>query len=693
MPDSLQTGYLPLDHANLLLFPEILTRFSDPDSAPKAFDGRVGALLENDYLITSPNSQFLFEPPSTPRRPFNEQYPHLPLIRAPSADANHPFAAAWAIPSNEILDTDAGDILRNRALLRNDFYLRIKRLALYILDEIPSAIQKSLDVYLSRGASQVRHMLEILQMSAAPEILFLRVTFLQRNLLELDARIRYIGMQFQGSLFTSKPIDIPGCLDVIGAFTDQLATVDDLYHHGIPVWFVRRVEDNPDARIDRSVHVIAEDSLQCFELPSGFRVDGTDADPPHRIIWDGLPNNTERYAAMSTYLQSLLASPTLFGVAGIRSISSVSRVEQISKGVRSVAGPSSSLSPLSKPKSMPYTKQPNARINPQNVPSSSLMSLPKPKFMPYTKQPNARIKPQNETTLPKKSELLFANPVWSRVTSSYEKNDFSVGRPDNVDSGYFLPPPRLLDGPLSSQSRAFYYRSWLRIRPLIFLSLTGSISPVKLSAKHWRSLLDIAGGHPLSNVATSKDAPSRGRMRTLLEDLLNQAQMRFFEFGTNVTPQIEKFNGQPIDCRNEPPPKESSSRILIEISELSFRHELIALDELMDESGLPLNERNVLRDQCWLGSRNEVDAADTQGFSAFDIRKRASYIRALHQLMSTWKGDKPDVLYRSFPTNSEAHNYPVILETFEYSLAQFYVTSFISEYWRLPSTPHYVLDK
>ncbi|KAJ3765408.1 hypothetical protein FB446DRAFT_709481 [Lentinula raphanica] len=691
MTDFLQYNNLPLDHANMLLFPEILTRFSDPDSVPKAFDGKVGALLENDHLVTSPNSQFLFEPPSTPRRvrlrrsfhfshddplfypqPFNVHYPHLPLIRAPSVDANHPFAVAWVTPSNELYDTDAGDILRNRGLLQHEFYLRIKRLALYILEQLPSASEKSpKDVYLSQGATQVRQMLELLQLSAPREVMFLRVTFLQRNLLELDARLRYIRMQFQGPLLPSKSIDIPECLDVIGAFTDQLATLDDLYHRGIPVWFVRRVEDNPDARIDRSTHIIAEDSLQCFELPSGFRVDGTDAEPPHRVIWDGLPNNTERYAAMSAYLQFLLASPTLFGLAEIRNISSISKVEQISKGaLRSVAGTSRSLRSVSKTRPMPSQKTIGLDI----------------------KQPNARTKPQNATALPKKSEVLFANPVWSRVISSHDKDDMSAGRPDNVNSGYFLPPPRLLDGPLSPQSRAFYYRSWLRVRPLIFLSLTGSIKPVKLTAKYWRSLLDIVGGHPLSNIATSKDAPFRERMRILLEDLLDQAQVHTFEL-TNVTPHIENFNGQPIDCRNEPPPKEKSSQILIEISELSFRHELIALDELMDESGLTLNERDALRNQCWLGSRNEVDGADTQGFSAFDIRKRAPYIRALHRLMSTWKGDKPDVLYRSFPTNSEAHNYPIILENVEYCLAQFYVSSFLSKYWRLPSTPNYVLDK
>ncbi|KAJ3832416.1 hypothetical protein F5878DRAFT_496897, partial [Lentinula raphanica] len=85
-----------------------------------SFDGRVGTILENDYLVSSPNTNVLFDPPLLSRRvrlrrdlhfshddplfypqPFDEHRPHLPLIRAPSTDPNHPFAIAWTIPLDE----------------------------------------------------------------------------------------------------------------------------------------------------------------------------------------------------------------------------------------------------------------------------------------------------------------------------------------------------------------------------------------------------------------------------------------------------------------------------------------------------------------------------------------------------------------------------------------------------------------
>ncbi|KAJ3963751.1 hypothetical protein EV361DRAFT_813068 [Lentinula raphanica] len=175
-------------------------------------------------------------------------------------------------------------------------------------------------------------MLELLQIAALKEDIFFRVAFLQRNLLELDARIQFLKLQEQHSSLESRQTSVPGCLAVIGAFTDNFATLTRLYKAGVPVWFVRRVEDTPDARIDSTAPVIAEDRFQCFTLPSGFRVDGSDAEPPHQVVWEGLPNRTERYAAMSAYLQSLLYPPSLFGSDSIRGIS-------LSKGIKCSSGP------------------------------------------------------------------------------------------------------------------------------------------------------------------------------------------------------------------------------------------------------------------------------------------------------------------------------------------------------------------
>ncbi|KAJ3766561.1 hypothetical protein FB446DRAFT_653607 [Lentinula raphanica] len=144
----------------------------------------------------------------------------------------------------------------------------------------------------------------------------MRVAFLQRSILELDARIRYRSQSWTATVDENiRLAQIPPLLDVIGAFTDNLATLDTLYHLGIPVWFVRPVTDTPDARIDRSAPLVAEDSSQMIRLPSGFRVDGTDAEPNHPVIWEGLSIKPERLIAMNAYLHSLVYPSSTFGLS------------------------------------------------------------------------------------------------------------------------------------------------------------------------------------------------------------------------------------------------------------------------------------------------------------------------------------------------------------------------------------------
>ncbi|KAJ3715346.1 hypothetical protein C8R42DRAFT_543263, partial [Lentinula raphanica] len=192
-------------------------------------------------------------------------------------------------------------------------------------------------------------------------------------------------------------------------------------------------------------------------------------------------------------------------------------------------------------------------------------------------------------------------PVWSRALAVLSSYNQSLRRPETVDCGYFLPPPRLLDGPATSPLRAFYYSSWLKLRPLILQNLNGLSNPINLTAKRWRSLLDIVGGHPSEKPDQSKNSLYRNEMRIVLEALVTNTNSHSFTGLGDRNPQIEKFSGQLIDCSTEPPPSDIASQILWEIFELSFRQEFIALDRILDNSDLPLPQRNALLDACWVG--------------------------------------------------------------------------------------------
>ncbi|KAJ3826070.1 hypothetical protein F5880DRAFT_1610533 [Lentinula raphanica] len=645
---------LPLNYENYCLHPELLTRFSDSASVLQPFDGRVGALLENNYLITSPNSNVLFAPPLSPQRvrlrrdlhffhddplfypqPFDELRPHLPLIWAPSNDPGHPFAAAWVLPSEKHFD-EAGDMLYNMGILDNTFYLRIKTLADTVLKSINSN-NHEVDVYLCQGALQVERMLKILQMAASYEDIRVRVATLQRNILELDARVRYLSQRLAPAVHESS--QDPVCLDVIGAFTDKLAILDTLCNLGIPV------------------------CSQIIRLPSGLQLDGTDADPNHKVVWEGLSTKPERYAAMNSYLQSLLDQPSAFGSNQSQSVS----FYQGSGPMQASLHYSTSRATLNQTGS----RQPHSR----------LATRP----MPYHKKPQLQPQKQKNPSFP---------PPWSRALALHSTS--TVQPPEIAEPGYFLPPPRLIDGPINATTRSFYYRNWLKIRPVILHNLNGLETPVRLSAKRWRCLLDVVGGYPSKSGQSepTKNSTYRAEMRPLLEKLIQKKQPRIPTIDiTDPTPQIEEFHGQLVDCRIEPPSREIASQILWEICEISFRQELVALDRHLDDSGLSLPKRDAMLNMCWRGSRYQADITDLEGgLAASDIQKRTPYIRALHQLMRSWRGNKPDELFCAFPNNPETHNYSDILVRIEQALANFYTTSFLATFGRAASVPHCRLD-
>ncbi|KAJ3764707.1 hypothetical protein FB446DRAFT_795824 [Lentinula raphanica] len=452
-----------------------------------------------------------------------------------------------------------------------------------------------------------------------------------------------------------------------------MSTLDTLYHLGIPVWFVRPAKNNPDARIDRSADLIAEDSSRIIELPSGFRVDGTDAEPSHKIIWEGPTNKPECFAAMHAYLQSLLFPSTVFGSNQIQSLTSLQKAISTRAPLHHFAGRAGSSN----------TSYPDL--------SSRSSIRPSPYSQLNRRKPQIHKQGLNTFLHLKSPAMPPAISTWSRALEYHSTYNQSLRRPETVESGYFLPPPRLIDGPSNPSTRAFYYRSWLKIRPLILQSLNGSTKPVNLSAKQWRSLLDVVGGHSPNTSMITKNSILRNEMRILLETLIAGSSSHS-SILDDFTPRIEEFFGQSVDCRNEPPPQEIATQILWEILELSFRQELVALDRQLDNSGLSLAERDALLDACWVGSRSQVDIdKGDEGLGAPTVQKRAPYIHALHGLMSSWKGDKPEELHCAFPNNREAHNFDSTLQQVEQSLAYFYTTSFLLVFARAASIPHCIV--
>ncbi|KIK62156.1 hypothetical protein GYMLUDRAFT_118826, partial [Collybiopsis luxurians FD-317 M1] len=92
----------------------------------------------------------------------------------------------------------------------------------------------------------------------------------------------------------------------VGAFTEDLNDLGLLFYAGIPVWYVCKAKDMPHIRIDRVTPLLKEDSSQRLTRPDGFIIDCSNTFPPHKTIYEGLPNKPDRYRQMVAYLDSLV---------------------------------------------------------------------------------------------------------------------------------------------------------------------------------------------------------------------------------------------------------------------------------------------------------------------------------------------------------------------------------------------------
>ncbi|KAL0562994.1 hypothetical protein V5O48_019085, partial [Marasmius crinis-equi] len=174
-------------------------------------------------------------------------------------------------------------------------------------------------------------MLNLLDNPASRTETFFRFACAQRHVLYLLARYEWVEKyraQFEGVTREDPPVVNP---TIVGAFAEQDANADNLYHAGIPVWYSRWLSEAPAVRVDR-VEVLISDSIT-HAIPlrcgSGF-LDCSDATPSHKVIYEGLAGKPERYLAMGNYLRSRCQHPSSFSNQELRSSTSVIHTIQTS---------------------------------------------------------------------------------------------------------------------------------------------------------------------------------------------------------------------------------------------------------------------------------------------------------------------------------------------------------------------------
>ncbi|KAF5379938.1 hypothetical protein D9757_010256 [Collybiopsis confluens] len=176
-------------------------------------------------------------------------------------------------------------------------------------------------------------------------------------------------------------------------------------------------------------------------------------------------------------------------------------------------------------------------------------------------------------------------------------------------------------------------------------------------------------------------------MKKLLGNMLNVTT-------DSVTATIEglpiRWNGETIKPSSPISPN-IVKQMLWELAELNFRHDLVMLDKRVDLSHMGRTDRERLLSMCWEGDLQCADFWKAEdGIGSSDIKKRYSYLRSLHHVMTTWRGNDSLGVLESLPDHLNDHNFHEQLERFETVLAKLYTRTFLRFFGRAASIPFHL---
>ncbi|KAK7442012.1 hypothetical protein VKT23_016289 [Stygiomarasmius scandens] len=672
--------------------PQLLLHSACPEAPLTPFDGRVGAVISTTgYVVTSPNMDLLYSPgfgtcatrmrrdyhfgtddPLYFPQPFNIAVGHLAIIPAPSPDSFHNQALAWYRPKpSDFLQHDPNLPFHGLEKLSRELITRFETMANRLVN---SALERAPTVkndrYVRDGRASLQRLVERLQLVSTRDECLLLVACLQRQYLELYARLEWLDLYQPRIQNQEKSYNVNAQL--MGAFAYNAEDVQRLFHAGIPVWYVRDVTLLRGIRVDTVADPVEESANQLLPMRNSDKfLDLADASPPHRVVWTGGWTQGERYAAMGRFIRSLHE----YRVMCMSTTSSSSPVLAITSSSSS----SSSSSMLVAVNSLVDV------LGTGVIPSKTKKQIKKP----YSKSPSAQVA--------RNKFLPFAHPLnppaadaWSLVLS--ELSPFHETRvPEQL--GYYLPPPELLISSDQEATRTSLVASWVKLRSIfLWLLSNGENESLVLKGQQWRSVLDLAHGLQYQQGSGTQTSRKHTEMQKFLENHLSDRRHGVhIEFG-NLPSAVPNWRGQPLlqDGCLRP---EAVQEVLWELYEISFRIELMTLDrKLLPQTEWALRQNDLA--DCWCGLPFRVNFDNHKyGLAAPSFTDRLPFIRALYYVVKSWPGPKPDHINFPFPVkiadgSVSATHFEQQVEAVEEAVTRYYVRMFFNAFARAPTIPH-----
>ncbi|THU99076.1 hypothetical protein K435DRAFT_659668, partial [Dendrothele bispora CBS 962.96] len=276
-------------------------------------------------------------------------------------------------------------------------------------------------------------------------------------------------------------------------------------------------------------------------------------------------------------------------------------------------------------------------------------------------------------------------PVWCDAQA--ELAPLSTTLPAS-ELGYFLPDPDMIISSPNDETKMRLAYSWLKLRELFIFRLSSRLAgsmPTLLRNQQWRHLLAVAAGIKYS--AETESGRKHEEMRQLLVEYVDETR-------SGIRLKLEHLSSAPVTWRgrdfaaSEELSPTVVQEIVWEISEISFRLELMALDRSLAPHADWEQRQSVLGD-CWMGTPFHIDLSGTKsGLGRNNFNSRLPHLQSLFQVMKLWPGPKPILLDGIFPSRSQyihGNDFQQAVLQVEESIARFYVRTFLNTF-KCPAT-------
>ncbi|RDX47048.1 hypothetical protein OH76DRAFT_1485096 [Lentinus brumalis] len=533
---------------------------------------------------------------------------------------------------------------------------------------------------------------------AAPNVVIALAAHMQRLTLELCGMVEWLTVVMR-RVATSEfhAMDI---LDVVGAHTSDPSEAERLHRAGIPVWF----EQDMTEKVEVYKVVEAQDVPADFSrVPSVPRLLLAKRDLSGAL---NMPGEWQR--AMAEVVRRQLCGAGLPALVQADADGTLPPAKRIKEGAVFAGEHSSSIGPATPTFLVKANRDVNTlghRLPPVPSPSTSLPGQPQSRRAKARAAKRAQAGPSIESAAPPinpsrrfyRSHNVILSEIWERALGHVG----SLPQPRQSVKYYFA-PPWLLDSLAGLESNpektARYLHQWAAIRTFCRIRLLdGTIQGRPLTVAEWRHAL--WGDYTLDDAAApaAPHADVRGQWRRERKLALRQlfgAIASLPSYDAAATPTYGKVVVTESDARQN---RTLRHCLIRDAHETNWRCELLSLDALMvDSLGWSVAQRwgrEYMVSRVWGEGSSGLDVMpeDEQPFTwswslppedGWD--KCRPHLQAFVEVLSSWSGCPSQVRHAAKEIRRYGEGeYTRVITT----AVDFYVTTFVSKYGRLPVPP------